>query len=168
MRSTAEEVEVSLKRADAGEYEPEQLEEAMSQAFYYESLLHHGRPGFIWQKLRAPRSYDYKKTETKGYDERLRMPKFPFEQDDIDNWRSVTEASFSPVAREIPAELSMGAGHAGRHDDWPGMISERYISENNQRNFYLRWMEFMNAESWADISIEPIKARFDGTATMAG
>ena len=44
-----------------------------------------------------------------------------FEQDDIDNWRSVTEASKSPLARKIPALLSMGVGHAGRHDDWPGM-----------------------------------------------
>ena len=44
-------------------------------------LLHreavgHEREGFIWQKLREPRSYDYKKTENKGYNERLRMPKF--------------------------------------------------------------------------------------------
>ena len=42
------------------------------------------------------------------------------------------------------------------------------FSENNQRLFYQRWEEFMNAESWADISIDPIKARFDGTATMQG
>jgi hypothetical protein len=26
----------------------------------------------------------------------------------------------------------------------------------------------MNAESWADISLDPIKARFEGTATMQG
>jgi hypothetical protein len=26
----------------------------------------------------------------------------------------------------------------------------------------------MNAESWADIPLDPIKARFDGTATMRG
>jgi hypothetical protein len=26
----------------------------------------------------------------------------------------------------------------------------------------------MNAESWADVAIEPIKARFEGTATMQG
>jgi len=26
----------------------------------------------------------------------------------------------------------------------------------------------MNAESWADIALDPIEARFDGTATMRG
>ncbi|MCA9077322.1 MAG: c-type cytochrome [Planctomycetaceae bacterium] len=60
-------------------------EEDLTTAFFYESLLHHGRPGFIWQKLRQPRSYDYRKTETKGYDERLRMPKFPFNQQQIES-----------------------------------------------------------------------------------
>jgi hypothetical protein len=88
-----------------------------------------------------------------------------FEQDDIDNWRQVTTASRSRIARQYPQELSMGIGHAGAHPDYPGLVSERYISENNQRHFYLRWQEFMNAESWADIPLDPITARFEGTAT---
>jgi cytochrome c551/c552 len=46
--------------------------------FYIDALLNHGREGFIWQKLRQPRSYDYKKTESKDYTERLRMPQFNF------------------------------------------------------------------------------------------
>jgi len=91
-----------------------------------------------------------------------------FEQDDIDNWRQVTAASRSPIARQYAQELSMGVGHAGRHPDYPGLVSERYISENNQRHFYLRWQEFMNAKSWADIHLDPMTARFEGTATMQG
>jgi hypothetical protein len=47
-------------------------------------------------------------------------------------------------------------------------VSERYISENNQRNFYLRWQEFMNAESWNEITLDPITARYEGTATARG
>lgn len=47
--------------------------------FYLNSILHHQREGFAWQKLREPRSYDYLKTAHKGYDERLRMPQFPFD-----------------------------------------------------------------------------------------
>ena len=62
----------------------------------------------------------------------------------------------------------MGLGHAGADPDCPGLVSERYISENNQRLFYRRWEEFMNAESWAGIPLDLIKARFDGTATMQG
>jgi len=91
-----------------------------------------------------------------------------FEQDDIDNWRQVTSASQSRVGRRTPQDLSMGIGHAGAHPDYPGLVSERYISESNQRRFYLRWQEFMNAGSWTDIPLDPITARFEGTATMRG
>ncbi|MFV0442087.1 MAG: c-type cytochrome, partial [Planctomycetaceae bacterium] len=55
------------------------------KAYFFESLQHHGRPGFLWQKLRAPRSYDFEKTATKGWDERLRMPKFPFNDQEIES-----------------------------------------------------------------------------------
>jgi phenylpropionate dioxygenase-like ring-hydroxylating dioxygenase large terminal subunit len=91
-----------------------------------------------------------------------------FEQDDVDNWRQVTEASTSRLRRRHPQDLSMGLGHAGTHPDYPGLVSERYISENNQRLFYQRWEEFMNAESWGDILLAPISARFEGSATMRG
>ncbi|MFM8378227.1 MAG: PDZ domain-containing protein, partial [Planctomycetia bacterium] len=46
--------------------------------FFLEKLLAHEREGFLWQKLRQPRSYDYKKAENKSYNERYRMPQFPF------------------------------------------------------------------------------------------
>ena len=46
---------------------------------FYEHQLEAGsRTGFIYQKLKEPRSYDYEKTENKKYSERLRMPQFPF------------------------------------------------------------------------------------------
>jgi len=91
-----------------------------------------------------------------------------FEQDDVDNWRQVTESSVSRLSRELPQDLSMGLGHSGPHPDYPGVVSERYISENNQRLFYERWEQFMNAESWAGIPLDPITARFEGSATMRG
>jgi len=47
--------------------------------YFVEKLIGHEREGFLWQKLRAPRSYDYKKVENKTYNERYRMPKFPFD-----------------------------------------------------------------------------------------
>jgi hypothetical protein len=80
----------------------------------------------------------------------------------------VTGASASRLGRRHPQDLSMGLGHAGPHPDYPGLVSERYISESNQRLFYQRWEEFMNAESWAQIPLDPIRACFDGTATMRG
>lgn len=48
------------------------------ESYFVQSLNSHGRDGFIWQKLRYPRSYDYKTTRNKNFNERLRMPKFPF------------------------------------------------------------------------------------------
>lgn len=45
--------------------------------YFMQALQEHRREGFIWQKLREPRSYDYMKTENKTYNERLRMPQFP-------------------------------------------------------------------------------------------
>ena len=91
-----------------------------------------------------------------------------FEQDDMDNWRGVSRSSLTPLARKYSQDLSMGVGRAGSDPDFPGTVAERYTSENNQRSFYRRWEEFMNAESWEDISIEPGTADFEGTATMNG
>lgn len=83
--STRTRVVKAIEKAAAGDFNShEEEEKELSAAFYYESLLHHGRPGFIWQKLRDPRSYDYEKTETKFYDERLRMPKFPLNEQEIE------------------------------------------------------------------------------------
>ncbi len=45
--------------------------------FFIQSLNSHQRIGFLWQKLRQPRTFDYAATKTKRYDERLRMPLFP-------------------------------------------------------------------------------------------
>ena len=87
---TQERAQAAIANAQAGGYQAgeftsvEDQERELSVAYFFENLLHHGRPGFIWQKLRQPRSYDYKKIETKGYDERLRMPKFPLTSDEIE------------------------------------------------------------------------------------
>lgn len=82
--STLDRVDEALAMATDGSYSDEEMEPELTHAYFYNSLLHHGRAGFLWQKVRAPRSYDFKKTETKGYDERLRMPKFPLKEDEIE------------------------------------------------------------------------------------
>lgn len=53
-------------------------ENADFKSFYTHALEAGNRIGFIYQKLKEPRSYDYDKTENKRYNERLRMPQFPF------------------------------------------------------------------------------------------
>lgn len=80
--STAEKLGRVVKNAKSGN--PGVDQQDLNDAAMYESVISHGRAGFLWQKLRDPRSYDYMKTETKGWDERLRMPKFPFQPDDVE------------------------------------------------------------------------------------
>lgn len=79
--STHEAVAEIIKPANADVVSHDQR----MKAFFYDSLMHHGRAGFLWQKLREPRSYDFEKTQTKGWDERLRMPKFPFSDSQIES-----------------------------------------------------------------------------------
>ena len=88
-KSTVERVEVANQKAEAGGaaagvFTEEEEASEMSASYFFDSIQRHGRAGFAWQKLRAPRSYDFEKTETKGYDERLRMPKFPLKEDEIE------------------------------------------------------------------------------------
>lgn len=80
--STAARMEKIVKDAHAGSKEV--TEQDLNEAMLYKSSITHGRAGFLWQKLRQPRSYDYKKIETKNWDERLRMPKFPFDKNQIE------------------------------------------------------------------------------------
>lgn len=51
------------------------------ESYFVQAINAHARDGFAWQKLRYPRSYDYKTTVNKGFNERLRMPQFPFDDD---------------------------------------------------------------------------------------
>ena len=71
VESHDEDEHVAHGHLDPADFDPD-------TSYFIQSLNAHGRDGFIWQKLRLPRSYDYKTTKNKGYNERLRMPKFPF------------------------------------------------------------------------------------------
>lgn len=84
--STAEFVAEALRDEEANAFDSvEEREEALRTSFFYDSLMHHGRPGFIFQKLRHPRSYDFEKTQSKTYVERLVMPKFPLTDENIES-----------------------------------------------------------------------------------
>jgi cytochrome c551/c552 len=66
----------AMPEHDGAHVDPESLDP--DTGFFLQKLLGHEREGFLWQKLRQPRSYDYKKAENKTYNERYRMPQFPF------------------------------------------------------------------------------------------
>jgi phenylpropionate dioxygenase-like ring-hydroxylating dioxygenase large terminal subunit len=91
-----------------------------------------------------------------------------FEQDDMDNWRQCTESGKSLIGRKYPILMHMGLGHETTHDVLPGTIGDRTVNEVPQRGLYARWQEFMNADSWKDVSVAPQTATYDGTATFKG
>jgi len=68
-------------------------------SYFIQSLNSHGRDGFLWQKLRYPRSFDYKTTRNKNFNERLRMPKFPFD----DQQREAVMTFVLGLVKEPPA-----------------------------------------------------------------
>ncbi len=70
------------------------------KSYFIQSLNSHSRDGFLWQKLRMPRSYDYKTTKNKGYNERLRMPRFPLD----DHQREAIATFVLGLVSEPPAE----------------------------------------------------------------
>lgn len=66
-----------LSHSDSSSARHDSAAEELS-SFYDHALEAGNRIGFIYQKLKEPRSYDFEKTENKRYNERLRMPQFPF------------------------------------------------------------------------------------------
>ena len=88
------------------------------------------------------------------------------EQDDMDNWRNATDAGKSGRARTYLQDVSMGIQHEWANPLLPGRSIPKNFGEINQRALYRWWQDFMNADSWADIPVDPVSAEFDGTAGM--
>ena len=76
------------------------------------------------------------------------------EQDDMNNWQQCTEAAKSPAGRRYLIHQAMGLGHDKRSEIIPGQLNSR-PGEGNQRAFYARWAEIMDAPSWDQIGIAP-------------
>jgi hypothetical protein len=81
------------------------------------------------------------------------------EQDDMENWNYAHNASRGTIARRYAYNYEMGLGRETRSFEdhglaLPGTINEVIpgaASENNQRGFYRRWRQFMEAPSWAEL-----------------
>jgi len=110
-------------------------------SYYIQSLSSHSRDGFIWQKLRMPRSYDYKTMKNKGYNERLRMPKFPITTDE----REAIITFVLGLVNEPPAEQLI------YHPD----LQQKAIVEGRQvlEKFNCAGCHTMQMEQW-DLAFE--------------
>ena len=72
------------------------------------------------------------------------------EQDDMENWNYASAASKGVIARRYPYNYQMGMGYEGSDVPLPGLVTPN-ITEQNQRNFYKRWAEYMDADNWEDL-----------------
>jgi phenylpropionate dioxygenase-like ring-hydroxylating dioxygenase large terminal subunit len=78
------------------------------------------------------------------------------EQDDMENWNYTHAASRGTIARHYPYSYEQGMGFEVHGFEWDGVklpgvvtdLTEARSSEDNLRNLYRRWAEFMEAESW--------------------
>jgi hypothetical protein len=70
----------------------------------------------------------------------------------MDNWAQVTESGRGTVARRLMANYQMGLGHYQEQPSLRGQLGH-VQSDINQRAFYRRWAELMQARSWKDISL---------------
>ena len=73
-------------------------------------------------------------------------PSGTFEQDDMDNWQECTRTCGGTVSRRQPMNYQMGLGHAGYDPDAGAWASHDRYNESNQRGFYGRWAQLMEAE----------------------
>jgi phenylpropionate dioxygenase-like ring-hydroxylating dioxygenase large terminal subunit len=91
-----------------------------------------------------------------------------FEVDDMNNFKQCTESGLSIIGRKHPQVLSLGLGHERALDSLPGTVAGKWINEVPQRSLYARWQEFMDAQSWKDISLAPHTAPYEGAAPFSG
>jgi 3-phenylpropionate/trans-cinnamate dioxygenase alpha subunit len=72
------------------------------------------------------------------------------EEADGENWSQVTASTRGQVARRYDFSYEMSLGHEKFSEEFPGWLGPR-VSEHNQRGFYSRWAELLEADSWTDI-----------------
>lgn len=74
-----------------------------------------------------------------------------FEQDDAENWRSITRVMAGQFAKTIELNYQMGRGMLKPDPDWkgPGTAYPLDYAEANQRNFLEYWLRLMLEEETA-------------------
>jgi ethylbenzene dioxygenase subunit alpha len=78
------------------------------------------------------------------------------EMDDGENWEHSTSANAGYVTRHQKLCYAMAPQPTGAESGMPGLVTKGQLSDANQRLFYKRWVEMMDAASWAEIPIAPM------------
>lgn len=77
-----------------------------------------------------------------------------FEQDDAEIWRSITRGTQGQLAGNQDLNFEMGLGVLGHDADWagPGRALASGYAEQNQREFWGRWLELLADDKGEDVS----------------
>lgn len=86
------------------------------------------------------------------------------EMDDGENWEFSTQANAGWVTRNQRLCYAMAPQGDIEHEGLPGNVTAGQLSDANQRQFYKRWTQMMDAESWADIPIEASSITIEAAA----
>jgi hypothetical protein len=74
------------------------------------------------------------------------------ESDDMENWNYVFPASLGAMAQKLPYNFQMQFGHGHADGRVPGFTLSYHMSEEPVRARFSRWLAFMEAKSWDDLS----------------
>ncbi len=77
------------------------------------------------------------------------------EVDDGENWENCTATNAGVVTRAQKLYFGLNPDTSAPDAHLPGTVVRGQLSDTNQRLFYKRWAEFMDAESWTDIPLAP-------------
>jgi ethylbenzene dioxygenase alpha subunit len=77
------------------------------------------------------------------------------EMDDGENWEHSTRANAGYVTRHQSLCYAMAPSGQLHDETLPGIVHSGQLSDANQRLFYQKWAELMDAESWADVPLSP-------------
>jgi ethylbenzene dioxygenase alpha subunit len=78
-----------------------------------------------------------------------------FEMDDGENWEAATRANRGVVTRRQPLHYGLGLGSRIDHPELPGNVYQGQINDANQRAFYQRWSDLIQAATWDELDQGP-------------
>ena len=87
-----------------------------------------------------------------------------FEMDDGENWENCTKVNRGVVTRQEKLHYACGINRKIDHPDMPGIVYRGQYNDSNQRLFYQRWADMMNAQGWEDVP-DRYKSRLNGRTT---
>jgi ethylbenzene dioxygenase alpha subunit len=103
-----------------------------------------------WVLVNASMSEDLKARYRRGV-MRTFSPSGTLEMDDGENWEHATQINRGVVTRRQKLHYGQGLGTAIDHDELKGNVHRNQLNDANQRAFYKRWLDLMQAPSWAEV-----------------